>query len=339
MRAPIGRSRPFHYGTSAPATLPVLTGPQSPLNWPVVWYDDFTSFTQSTTTETATSATYSNYTPVYELGTYGQSQDLMVNAYRATQAGMSGPNVPFLSGGSNPFSQSGSILSITGYQPTTAQLTAMKTITTYSQYFPGGAHVRPAFTAGAIPIVSGALFPNLKMAYGYFEMNVQMPAAANGNCFGFWPAFWLNYLAGNFEPEIDMLELFGAFTGALTRYETTIHFGTSGAKSFSQVNLGIDLTAAFHTYSCLWTPNYIASYFDGSNSGLTNFQPAVVTTGTDANPLESGGTAGDNYLGPNSLLNVMFNLSFGPSPNYVVAAQLPATYNVDWIRVSSLGPQ
>ncbi|RYF09863.1 MAG: glycoside hydrolase family 16 protein, partial [Flavobacteriales bacterium] len=124
-------------------------------------------------------------------------------------------------------------------------------------------------------------------AYGMFEARIKLPA-------GFvWPAFWLT---DHCVTEIDIVEA-GDFPQSDYLKRSTnnvIYWPGCGypnpKKSCQQIwNYGIDLSADFHTYTCVWTPNEVSFFFDGklmrtvsTNVVKTVQCPASIIVGTGA---------------------------------------------------------
>ncbi len=124
-------------------------------------------------------------------------------------------------------------------------------------------------------------------AYGMFEARIKLPAGY------IWPAFWLT---DHCVTEIDIVEA-GDFPQAdYYKYSTNnvIYWPGCGnpnpKKSCQQIwNYGIDLSADFHTYTCVWTPNEVSFFFDGklmrtvsTNAVKTVQCPASIILGSGA---------------------------------------------------------
>ena len=137
--------------------------------------------------------------------------------------------------------------------------------------------------------------------YGYMEARIKIPAGQ-----GLWPAFWS--WPANFQdpPETDFMEILG--NNPQADY-MTVHY-TGGSKQY--VLNSVNLSKNFHIYGCEWTSTYIAWFVDGvqvarfSNATLVSHQPM--------------------YL--------ILNLAVGGDwPGAVSDSVLPATMQVDWVRV------
>jgi beta-glucanase (GH16 family) len=122
--------------------------------------------------------------------------------------------------------------------------------------------------SGAIDTANG-----FNQQYGYFEMRAQLPQGK-----GMWPAFWL-LTKGNWPPELDPLEAFGAPNANGEGGSTKMHYGAishDGSQSAGNwVDTGKDLTAGYHTYGVQWDPSHLTYYVDGQ-------QIAQVNTPSDA---------------------------------------------------------
>lgn len=131
-------------------------------------------------------------------------------------------------------------------------------------------------TARSIPVADRADFGGQKFAsglltsyhlfrqrYGYFEIRAKFPAGS-----GLWPAFWLAPADLSWPPEIDIVEMRG---DRPHRLEVTLHRqGRSRRDVATEFTVAVpDMTAAFHTYGLLWTPRYVAWYFDGHRIAFT----------------------------------------------------------------------
>ncbi|KAL3274993.1 hypothetical protein HHI36_019765 [Cryptolaemus montrouzieri] len=112
--------------------------------------------------------------------------------------------------------------------------------------------------------------------YGILETRAKLPAGD-----WLWPAIWLlaqdrNYGGYPHSGEIDLMESRGnknlyAWGKKIGTQEvsSTVHFG----QTYSQVDLGFlahnepGFDEAFHVYKLIWTPDYIAFFVDGRETG------------------------------------------------------------------------
>lgn len=139
---------------------------------------------------------------------------------------------------------------------------------------------------------------------GYFEASIKVPPIVQG----FWPAYWLTS-ASHYPPEIDIFEFFGADPEAYMAY----HFLDSDGQKQKRAETwgGPPFSEDFHTYSVDWDPpEKIAWYIDG----VERFR-------------YDGPHVSDEYC--NLILNFGIDRPGDPPPR---SEDLPATYEVDWIR-------
>ena len=104
--------------------------------------------------------------------------------------------------------------------------------------------------------VSGVLtsYGSFAQQGGYFEIEAKMPRGA-----ATWPAFWLVPADKVHPPEIDVFEVLGHEP---TKYRSNcISLGPSPDEA--TFDTGLDLSAGFHRYGCLWTDTAISMFFDG----------------------------------------------------------------------------
>ncbi|MBQ2849219.1 MAG: family 16 glycosylhydrolase, partial [Thermoguttaceae bacterium] len=168
-----------------------------------------------------------------------------------------------------------------------------------------------------------------KIAYGYFEARCQAMRANVCN------AFWLydphsdrpdvKYVEGEFSEEIDVLEVFGkpsepsaqnVVWGTLHRYATPYLESIVNKKKDKLANKGFkfkapfDPAADFHRYAVAWTPTEIRWFVDGEEVFVRE---------------------NDFFHRPLHVVfdcEIMFDWMGEPDP-----ADLPATFNVDYVRV------
>lgn len=117
-----------------------------------------------------------------------------------------------------------------------------------------------------LPYTSGIITTqySFSQTYGYFEIRAQLPA---GN--GLWPAFWLLPTDKSWPPEIDGMEAFGDTNpvngeGGRTLIHYASHTPPDNKICGAWYNVGVDVTAGFHTYGVDWEPEAITYYFDGT---------------------------------------------------------------------------
>ncbi len=292
--------RVTHYGITPP--------PQKPVGWRVTFFDDFAAFNQGRGTDL-----YGNSTGI---ATTGAQYPIGSGHLAKWNTGFLGTT--HLNGtkelqcycnptrnGIDPFSRSDSILSITARVPNEAEVNSL-----FGQ-----------------SLISGALSSELFMSDamdGYYEASIKFARGANGYSGGLWGAWWLS--APDWPPELDIVEQWGAVPTATTGH---IHYGLNGLQiaGTGVYPVGVDITQDLHTYGGLITPNYIAWYFDGALIGSTQ-------RGRGADTHSFNNTTGNS-------LRLLLNFALGPGEDGVTptAAQLPAVMQIDWVKVSALGPQ
>jgi beta-glucanase (GH16 family) len=134
-------------------------------------------------------------------------------------------------------------------------------------------------SAQTFPITSGAVssYGNFEFTGGYLQISMKAPSGD-----GAWPGLWLLPGKGagssgdNFE--IDMQE--GGYTGSGPANQAfSAHLHTPSGTFGSQVDSGVDLTAAYHTYGIDWVPGKsITWYLDGKQMAqVTSAQMPIPT--------------------------------------------------------------
>ena len=294
-----------HYGTTPPAT--------APTGWTQGFFEDFQSWNIGSGLDASGNpyaTTTANPNAQWQLvplpGTYCINPSLEQEWFCSPQA----------TPGINPFSQSGSILSINASVNHNIKASLPKGKLShylpnlFNQYISQGMQVQP-FASGGIN-TSNFLNPQ----YGYFELNCKQPVGK-----GMWSAFWLN-------PNPSEFDIFETVGGQNTKCGFTAHYNpgnvmVGNSDSSYGPDLGADTTAGFHTYGGLWTPNYLAWYFDGN----------LVYSA----PMTSQGIGGFNVNPTFVIIN--FAIGVGMGSSRAIASQLPKSFEIDWFRYSQLGPQ
>jgi len=170
---------------------------------------------------------------------------------------------------------------------------------------------------GGMPYTSARLkTQGLKQfTYGRMEARIKVPLGQ-----GLWPAFWMlgsNISSGSWPycGEIDIMEQINADS----RCYGTAHWDSNGHAQYGQSTAMSANT--YHVYSVEWTPDYIRWFVDGAK-----YNEMTITNGT-------GGT--EEFQRPFFLL---LNLAVaGDWPGQTVdESKLPATMNVDYVRVYQL---
>ena len=174
----------------------------------------------------------------------------------------------------------------------------------------------PAALAGSVagqPYVSGVLTTerSFSQMYGRFEARAQVPDGR-----GLWSALWLLPSFGRWPegvavlPEIDILEHLGHEPRTL---HTTLHTNQSGElTSHGQAHdAGVDLSADFHLYSIVWTPERVVWYLDRE-------------------PLFSFPTPSDFTRPVHFLMNLAVGGGWPGPPD--ASTRFPADYRIDYVR-------
>jgi len=140
-----------------------------------------------------------------------------------------------------------------------------------------------------------------KQQYGYFECRAKLPPGP-----GTWPAFWLmtDKKPGRVDDkwlEIDVMEQYGEATRYhIVRPRLGKGYHTSDSTILTGALDGIaDMTADFHTYGCLVTPEQIVFYFD-PQGGLEHPESAA----GQFSAVPAGGLRSQGADGPESFLYV-----------------------------------
>lgn len=167
-----------------------------------------------------------------------------------------------------------------------------------------------------IPYGTGLInsYYSFNATYGYFAIRSKNPPGA-----ATWPAFWLTGRY-NWPPEIDIFEMYGRCTGKDIHKQTmSIHFGkienrTKGLLAKS-TQLPSNTDTCFHIYSCLWEPNCIKFYTDGVHLKTIKLNKWMKQFYSEPMYIILNNAVDHRYL------------------NCIDKAQLPSTFEVDWIKV------
>ncbi len=174
---------------------------------------------------------------------------------------------------------------------------------------------RRAVTAGgrAYPFVSGMVSsgpgartaPRFAFRYGRAEMRARIPAGR-----GLWPAFWLLPADRESKPEIDVMEIYG------DRPETVrmhLHYRDAGGRSRQRGRDWSGLTAGWHRFAIDWRRDRLTWLVDGVARWTVR-----------------------GRIVPRERMYLVANLAVGGqragAPD--AATRFPATFAIDWIRVS-----
>lgn len=204
----------------------------------------------------------------------------------------------FAGGGKQPITESGGTLNITA-----------------SPNAPGDTGLN--YNTGMVD--SDAVFAasNTNSGSTYFEMRAKLPAGA-----GLWPGFWsipTNDIHGNGQPEIDMMESFGATyagQGGSNQVHYDLHSFTNPGSGGNWATVPGNIYTGYHTYGVLWSQSTLTFTFDGA------------TIGTIATPTDLQGVT------PNQeLIASLLTGSPGDWPGPMAGET--ATMKVDYIRAYS----
>lgn len=111
-------------------------------------------------------------------------------------------------------------------------------------------------------------YPSFSQQYGYFEAKMRFPYGK-----GIWPTFWMVPTDMSWPPEIDIAELAG---DQPTKLHVTVHTGTEdNDQPITTIVTVPDMSKAAHAYGFLWTPTYLAWYFDGRQIATTPTPPQL----------------------------------------------------------------
>lgn len=167
-------------------------------------------------------------------------------------------------------------------------------------------------------VISGRINTNESWTYGYFEARLKVPGGK-----GTWPAFWM--LPKNFknwpdDGEIDIMEYVGYDPNVVhssihcKAYYHSINTQKTGTRKIANAE------TEFHVYATEWTPDYIKGFVDG-----------VEYFRFDNDKKENRDTWPFNepfYL----KLNLAWGGDWGGAQG-IDESKLPATYEIDWVRV------
>ena len=130
---------------------------------------------------------------------------------------------------------------------------------------------------GLCSFTSGRLDTQGKISfkYGFIEARIKMPVGS-----GNWPAFWMlgdniNQVGWPYSGEMDIVEIHSdrpTITTSATHFSATDTPSTCCGNArfvYDEVDVGVNVTSDYHTYSISWLPNSISYYFDGRLVGKT----------------------------------------------------------------------
>ena len=169
-------------------------------------------------------------------------------------------------------------------------------------------------------VYSGRVYAkvNSGWTYGYIEASIKLPKGK-----GTWPAFWMmpvNFKSWPADGEIDIMEEVGGHPNYVSSsLHANAHVHTAGTQVTHEM-LCEGAEDGFHTYAILWTEHNITTYVDGQvqlsydNRGL----------GRDDWPYDD-----PFYV----ILNLAWGGSWGAAHGGVDESALPATMEIDYVRV------
>jgi hypothetical protein len=293
-----------HYGTSPPA--------KAPVGWQVGHYEDFNSWNIGGNDASGNPFATTNDHPTSQWQLAPIPNCYCIQRHSEQEFFCSPQATP----GINPFSHSGSILTITasvnnGIEASLPKGQLASYLPNVFKSYVNEGMQNPPFASGAINTSNF-----LKAKYGYFELNCKQPSGT-----GMWNAFWMH-------PNPSEFDIFETVGGQNNKLGFTAHYNPGNGMIGNSSNnfnpdLGVDTTTSFHTYGGLWTPNYLAWYFDGN----LVFKAPMTLNGI------GGFTANPTYL------IISFSLGTGMGSQRTPASLLPKSLEIDWFRYSLLGPQ
>ena len=164
--------------------------------------------------------------------------------------------------------------------------------------------------------------------YGYFEVKAKFPAATVK---GLQSSLWLwpvddTYYGSRWPAsgEIDFAEWYSQYPNLAIPY---IHYNVQGGKradpNRTNDNCAVEDTNAYNTYAVIWTNETITIQMDGETCLVDDWNPAKPEVKPDPFNMPF-------YINLTSAMGVDSN-----NPTTGTADELPATTNIDWVRVWS----
>lgn len=162
--------------------------------------------------------------------------------------------------------------------------------------------------------------------YGIFEMRARIPVGS-----GLWPAFWTLGVEKEWPSngEIDIMEYYkgdilaNIASGTDKRWQANWH---SQKKAVSELG-GKEWAMQFHVWSMYWDEHEIALYVDDILMNKVKLDQLVNRDGTGFNPFKQ-----PHYI--------LLNLALGGMNGGIIDEKLlPATYEIDYVRVYQKGVQ
>jgi beta-glucanase (GH16 family) len=174
---------------------------------------------------------------------------------------------------------------------------------------------------------TGHWFPR----YGRFEARMRLPSGQ-----GLWPAFWLRHRNGSSTAEVDVMEWFYAMRPTATT--ATLHL--DGHPNVSKHDVTFD-PSVFHTWAVEIRPDTLGVRFTFTLDGqpyhtYVDTQHAWTSAPADGTwDIALDFWVGGSWIGsPDGPLGTLGNGTKVPTAGLHLA-QLPATMDVDWVKVWS----
>jgi beta-glucanase (GH16 family) len=203
----------------------------------------------------------------------------------------------------------------------TLNLTLMKVKPFFCKEMTGG--YSTDYTAGTVESDM-----HFSQTYGYFEVKAKFPAATVK---GLQSSLWLwpvndDYYGSKWPAsgEIDIAEWYSLYPTLAIPY---IHYNPAGG-SKADPNVTNDYcsvanTNAYNTYAAVWTPTTITILMDGQTCLVDDWNPASPEVKPDPFNMPF-------FVNLTSAMGITTN---APASN--ISTDLPATTNIDWVRVWS----
>jgi beta-glucanase (GH16 family) len=179
------------------------------------------------------------------------------------------------------------------------------------------------YTAGAVNSDM-----HFSQTYGYFEVKAKFPAATVK---GIQSSLWLwpvndTYYGSKWPAsgEIDIGEWYSRYPNLVVPY---VHYNVEGGKSrdpdVTNDNCAVENTNEFNTYAVVWTPETLTFLMDGETCLVDDWSPARPEVKPDPFNMPF-------YINLTTAMGIGSN-----APTTQTPSELPATTNIDWVRVWS----
>jgi beta-glucanase (GH16 family) len=204
----------------------------------------------------------------------------------------------------------------------TLNLTLVKTAPFLCKSLTGGNYMTD-YTAGAVDSLG-----DFSQTYGYFEVKAKFPAATIKGLqtsLWLWPVNASKY--GSTWPasgEIDIAEWYSEYPSLAIPY---IHYNPAGGASrdpnVTNDYCSVTNTNGYNTYAVEWTSQSISMIIDGQTCVTDVWNPAAPEVKPDPFNMPF-------FLNLTSAMGIVTN-----APAYNIGNDLPATSNIDYVRVWS----